>query len=151
LSAVSASLSTSAESMSGASSQFTSASGGLRSVIEPLAEFASENRAALETISSAISTSSEAMSSGAEKIEVSVAELNSSVQERLKQLDKGDEALESYVNGINTSTGRVLESIAGFVQKTDRGFADSLGQLKGAIEELEAVAEQLAEASNKSN
>ena len=151
LSAVSASLSTSAESMSGASSQFTSASGGLRSVIEPLAEFATENRAALETISTAISTSSTAMSLGAEKIEVSVAELNNSVQERLQQLNQGDEALERYVEGINSSTERVLESIAGFVQRTDRGFADSVGQLQGAIGELEAVAEQLAEASNKSN
>ena len=144
LSAVSASLTTSADSMSGASSQFTSASTGLRSVIEPLAQFATENREALETISASISSTSETLSASAEKIEGSVAQLNEAVQQRLGQLQQGDEALERYVDGINSSTERVLERIASFVQSTDGGFRDAIGQLQGAIGDLETVAEQLA-------
>ena len=66
---------------------------------------------------------------------------------RLNQLSEGDAALEKYVQGINDSVGQVLENISSFVSKVDQGISGSIGQLKGAIDDLSVVAEQLAQAN----
>ena len=119
----------------------------MKSVIEPLAEFASQNREALELLNSGLRTSSAAVEAAAKDIETSITTLNESVTTRLNQLSEGDAALEKYVQGINDSVGQVLENISSFVSKVDQGISGSIGQLQGAIDDLSVVAEQLAQAN----
>ncbi|MDA8827245.1 hypothetical protein N9N82_07810 [Luminiphilus sp.] len=147
LGTVGASLSAAASSITTASTQFSSSASGMKSVIEPLAQFASENRQALQVLSDGLQTSSSAVEIASTKIQESVSTLNQSVEERLRQLDGGDEALERYMVGLNSSAEQLLSRIVEFVGTIDQGFANSIGQLKGAIEDMEAVAEQLAKAS----
>ena len=76
-------------------------------------------------------------------IRTSVDSLNETVSTRLSQMEGGDEALARYVAQINESTERLLSQITVFVREIDSIFAGSIGQLKGAIEELGDVADSL--------
>lgn len=143
LQTVNTSLTTTSESINTSSTQFTTAASGLRAVIEPLAEFARENRAALEVLNEGLSTSSAAVQTTTEMIRTSVDSLNETVSTRLSQMEGGDEALARYVAQINESTERLLSQITVFVREIDSNFAGSIGQLKGAIEELGDVADSL--------
>lgn len=147
LDGVGSSLSTAATSITTASDQFSSSATGMRSVIEPLATFASENRQALELLNQGLQTSSAAVETAAKDIQASVTTLNEAVSERLQQLNRGDQALETYMTGLNDSTERVIANILKFVNDIDKGFSNSIGQLQGSIDDLEGVAEQLAQAS----
>ena len=147
LDGVGSSLSTAATSITTASDQFSSSATGMRSVIEPLAQFASQNRAALELLNEGLQSSSAAVERSANDIQASVTTLNQSVSERLQQLSKGDQALETYMTGLNASTERVIENILKFVNDIDKGFSQSIGHLQGSIDDLLGVADQLAQAS----
>ena len=146
---VGSSLSTASTSITTASNQFTSSASGMKSVIEPLAQFAIENRQSLELLNEGLQTSSDAVQTAATDIKVSVTTLNDAVQERLSQMSRGDEALEKYIVGLNESTERVLASVLSFVNDVDKGFSSSIGQLQGSIDDLETVAEQLATSASR--
>lgn len=149
LEVVGSSLSTASTSITTASNQFNSSAAGMKSVIEPLAQFASENRQALELLNQGLQASSDAVQTASADIKASVTTLNTAVQERLSQMSQGDEALERYIVGLNESTERVLSSVLNFVNDIDRGFSSSIGQLQGSIDDLETVAEQLAASASR--
>jgi len=69
----------------------------------------------------------------------------------LNQLSQGDQALENYMTGLNEATERVILNILKFVNEIDQGFSNSIGKLQGSIDDLEGVAEQLAQASGGSD
>lgn len=136
---VSKELDLSSASIGDASQKFTSASDGIRRVVEPLAEFAMSNKQAIELIAKELSATTSELSTIAENLETSVSKLSEGVLSRISEIDGGEEALANYLGAINESTERVLQSLSTYVTQTDEGFRAAIGTLEGAIEEFEAV------------
>ena len=149
LSKINDKLAESSESISDASIQFRAAGGGLQSVIEPLSSFAVETRSLMQELTQALDSSSKDVASASGLINESVEVIRAEVESQIKQLSGSDEQLATLLGGIETSTARVLQSVATYVNEIDRNFANSLGVLENTIATLEeTLASQIASANN---
>ena len=128
---VNSQLTQSASSISQASTQFTTASGGLKELVAPLAEYASETREAILEITNSLAEIGEKKSAMQVKVlKNSTNSLNNEVGAQLARLDGSDEKLAGLLQGIEQSTTKTLQSISNYTVEIDTGFNNSLGMLK---------------------
>ncbi len=132
-------LSSSATKIEEASNQLGTATSGIRSIIEPLAQYASDTRNSVTEISESIQVVSRQVNEAATKINDAVQTLSKEVGVQLARLDGADEQLARLLEGIESSTSRVLNQVNTFVAEVDRGFASSVGILQESIAEFEEV------------
>ena len=139
----------STESIKISSTQFTTASTGLRNIIEPLSQFATENRDILTKASQEIENTSNILSQMSERIQTSVEQLSKTVIERLVQLEGSEEALASYLSKIEDSTERVLQSLSHYTSEMDTGVRDAMGLLQNSIDELSEMVDDLSKVAGE--
>ena len=143
LKSINTELSSSATQIEMASVQFGSASNGIRELIEPLAQYASETHSSIKEITNSLANVSNQIGDVSKSINSSVETLGSEVSSQLKKLNGGDEQLAKLLMGIEDSTTRVLSEINTFVSEIDNGFASSIGMLQESIGEFEEVIDSI--------
>lgn len=141
-------LAESSESIKDASVQFRAVGGGLKSVIEPLSNFAIETRGLMQELTESLETSSKDVALASDTIKDSVERIRDEVTQQIAELSGSDEHLANLLEGIESSTERVLQSVNSYVNDIDKGFANSIGQLDHTIGELQETIDQFSEAQN---
>jgi archaellum component FlaC len=136
-------LSASATQIENASDQFGTVTSGIRGVIEPLAQYASDTRQAISEIMEAMKIVSSQVGEASTGISGAVESLSTEVSGQLKRLDGADEQLARLLLGIEDSTTRVLGEVNRFVSEVDSGFASSIGMLQESIGEFEEVVDSV--------
>jgi archaellum component FlaC len=146
LDAVNTRLGVSATQVGEASNQFGIASSGIRSMVEPLAQYAADTREAITAVTQVMQDVSTKVGQSSEAINSAVASLDTAISAKLAQLEKGDEQLATLLTGIEESTERVLTKVNEFVTEVDRGFSLSVTKLNDSINEFEEVVNNLSQA-----
>ena len=136
---VNSKLSTSAEQIGIASEQFGAATNGIKSIIEPLAKYASESHQSITEITTSMQLVSSEVSEASIGISRAVDSLSTEISAQLERLDGADEQLAKLLVGIQDSTTRVLGEVNKFVSEVDSGFSSSVGMLQETIGEFEEV------------
>ena len=140
---VNSGLSTSATKIGEASSEFGAATSSIRSVIEPLANYAETTRNSVTQISETLKLASTQVNEASKEINNAVQTLSTQVGAQLTRLDGADEQLARLLEGIQSSTTRVLSEVNSFVADVDRSFSTSIGALSDSIEEFEEVVDSV--------
>jgi hypothetical protein len=150
LDAVNTRLGVSATQVGEASNQFGIASSGIRSMVEPLAQYAADTKEAITAVTQIMQDVSNKVGQSSESINNAVASLDSAISTKLAQLEKGDEQLATLLTGIEDSTERVLTKVNEFVTEVDRGFSLSVTKLNDSINALEEVINNINQAISNS-
>jgi len=136
-------LGTSATQIGEAAGQFSSATSGLRGLIEPLAQYAADTRQSITDITVTMQTVSGQVSEASASISDAVDVLDKEISAQLARLDGSDAQLARLLEGIEGSTTRILSSVNSFVTEIDSGFASSVGVLNESVSELEETFDRL--------
>jgi len=127
------SLAVGAEDLKGASQQFSTASGNLKDLVEPLSTYAEETRAAITIATETFVKVAESTENSSASIAGAVDKLHDEVSNQVERLDGSDQALGRLLVQLQTSTGLLLTQISDFTTNVDMGFRSSIGTLTEAI------------------
>ncbi len=143
LSDVNAELGTSSAAISESAQQFGTATSGLRSLVEPLAEHAAETRRSIDQITDTMQTTASKVSDASASISDAVNKLDKEISAQLSRLDGSDEKLAELFQAIEQSTSKIVNELDEYVTKVDNGFSLSIGALNSSVSELEETFDRL--------
>jgi ABC-type transporter Mla subunit MlaD len=126
-----------------AAGQFSSATSGLRGLIEPLAQYAADTRQSIMEITETMQLVSGEVGDASNAISDAVGVLDKEISAQLARIDGSDAQLARLLEGIEGSTNRILSSVNSFVTEVDNGFASSVGILNESVSELEETFDRL--------
>ena len=137
ISVVNSELGASAKEISAASTEFSSATSGIKEIVGPLAQYASETSTTIKSVTETMQTVSSQVGESASEINSAVTKLAGEVSSQVERLDGADAQLAKLLIGIEESTEKVLGEVNRFVSEVDNGFASSIGILNESISDFE--------------
>jgi len=132
-----------------ASAQFETAGSSLESTIEPLTQYVTDSKIAIESISTSLQLTTDHMGQATSSIEESVRTLKEEISSQVKELSGSDEKLASLHKALTESTESVLTKLNLFTTQVDNNFSASIGTLENAIEEFSEVIDDFTKEKNK--
>ena len=126
-----------------AAGQFGTATGGIRALIEPLAQYANDTRASITEIAGVMTATSEKMGGASSEMNAAVAKLDEAVTSQLDKLGGSDEQRAILLKGIEGSTGRVITQVNEFATNVDQGMARAVAALEESVSGLEEAVENV--------
>lgn len=120
-----------------ASQQFSTASGNLKELVEPLATYAEETRTAITNTTETFVKVAESTDSSSSRIASAVDKLHTEVSNQVQRLDGSDETLGRLMEELQNHTAALLARISNFTTEVDLGFRQSIGLLSESIEQFE--------------
>ena len=149
ISVVNTELEASAKEISTASTEFASATKGIKEIVGPLVQYASETSATIKSVTETMQKVSTKVGDSASEINSAVTKLAREVSNQLTRLDGADAQLAKLLMGIEESTEKVLGEINRFVSEVDNGFASSIGILNETISDFEEGVNSLRKTMNE--